>query len=89
MQETYAAIDPIVLAAKKQKKAKAKTANRKNKQAQEKPTTSHAENQNNMPDQKEAYQVRKINSQFKIIKTVHSKRLLAPHCLYQFVLKLQ
>ena len=58
MQETYAAIDPTVLAAKKQKKAKAKTANRKNKKTQPKPTTSHTENQSNMPDQEEAYQVR-------------------------------
>ena len=58
MQETYAAIDPTVVAAKKQKKTKAKAANRKNKQAQPKPTTSHAGNQNNMPDPEEAYQVR-------------------------------
>ena len=65
MQETYAAIGPTVLAAKKQKKAEAKTTNCKNKQAQLKSTTSHSENQYNMPDQEEAYQVRNINAQFK------------------------
>ena len=84
MQETYAAIDPTVLAAKKQKNAKAKTANRKNTQAQQK-STSHAENQNNMPNPEEVYQVCNTFKQTRNLKhhkAVHSNHLLAVHCLY-------
>ena len=82
VQETYAAIDPTALASKKQKKAKVKTANRKNRQAQQKTTTCHAENQNSMPDQEEAYQVRNTFKQiqnFKQYETVHSKHLQYLH----------
>ena len=56
VQETYAAIDPTVLAAKKQKKFKAKNVNRKDKQTRQN-SSSSLENHSNMPYQEEAYQV--------------------------------
>ena len=58
VQETYAAVDPKVLAAKKQKKAKAKKATSKKKRVQPKSLPSNANNHKREPDEtEEAYQV--------------------------------
>ena len=81
-QETYAAVDPKVLAAKKQKKAKAKKAKKEHEPPKSLPLNTS--NQRSAPDEiEEVYQVCGFNS-FKvtvlIISIAHGLHNIQSYC---------